>query len=130
VQVERRFATNETFGQNRTASRQVLMTITDFIDKLKKNDGDLLYLSTQESESDDWFQVPCRQLLYHECIASHVPWAGNLILYSCNLVRLLLDNSRLKIVLRLISHARSGWERREMAPPRDSITTITTTFIF
>lgn len=130
MQVERRFSTDETFGQNRTASRQILMTVTAFLEKLNNNDGDLLYLSPQESESNDSFQVPCRQLLDHACIASHVPWAGNLILQSCNLVRLLLENPFPKIVLPFISYARSGWERREMAPPRDSITTIMITFIF
>jgi hypothetical protein len=88
--VERRFATAETFGQNRTASRQVLMTVTEFLDKLKNDDGALFYLSTQESVSNDSFQVPTRQLLDHDYIASHVPWAGNLILHSCNLVSMLV----------------------------------------
>jgi hypothetical protein len=107
------------------------MTVTHFLEEMKNDDGDLLYLSPQESESNDSFQVPCRQLLNQACIASHVSWAGNLILHSCNLVRLFIDNSRLNITLRLISHAlASGWERPEMAPPRDSITTIMITFIF
>jgi hypothetical protein len=107
------------------------MTVTAFLEKLNNNDGDLLYLSPQESESNDLFQVPCRQLLDHACIESHVPWAGNLILQSCNLVRLFLDNSFPEkcITFHLIC-SRSGWERREMARPRDSITTIMITFIF
>ena len=66
------------------------MTMTEFLEKLKKDNGALFYLSTQESESNDPFQVPTGQLLDHDYIASHVPWAGNLILHSCNLVSMLV----------------------------------------
>ena len=90
VQVERRYATSEAFGQNRTASRQLLMTVSNFLKNLEGKDGSLYYLSTQESEKDDPFQVPCRQLLDNGCIAANVPWAGNLVLDSCNLVCLLV----------------------------------------
>lgn len=66
------------------------MTVTEFLEKLKNDDGALFYLSTQESVSNDSFLVPTRQLLDHDYIASHVPWAGNLILHSCNLVSMLV----------------------------------------
>lgn len=87
VQVERRFATTEAFGQNRTASRQLLMSISDFLKHLEGKDGDLYYLSTQDTDSDDPFQVPCRQLLDSGYLAVSVPWTGNLVLHACNLVR-------------------------------------------
>jgi len=89
IQVERRFTSTEAFGQNRTALRQQLMTVSDFLKKLEGKDGNLYYLSTQDTESDDAFQVPCRQLLDNSYISDQVPWAGNLVLHSCNLVRCL-----------------------------------------
>lgn len=66
------------------------MSMTEFLEKLKKDDGALFYLSTQDSESNYPFQVPTGQLLDHDYISSHVPWAGNLILHSCNLVSMLV----------------------------------------
>jgi hypothetical protein len=89
VQVERRLSTRENFGQNRTTSRQVLMKMEEFIDKLSGGDGDMFYLSTQQSPSDEEypspFQVPCRQLLDAKKIKETLTLAGNLRLESCNL---------------------------------------------
>ena len=68
VQVERRFSSTENFGQNRTASRQIIMTIDGFLQKLNSSDddddddgknnhgsdiGELFYLSTQQPDTDD-----------------------------------------------------------------------------
>ena len=85
IQVERRLNFEENFGQNRTASRQVLLTISDFLQKITSQDGALYYWSTQEDTIDP-YNVPCRQLVD----AGHIPnglgfLAGNLILSSCNL---------------------------------------------
>ena len=100
IQVERRYHTNETFGHNRTADRQLLLTIRDFLQIMSRNtttsspadqndcvhniDARLLYWSTQE-DNDDPFNVPCRQLVDRQLIPKTVPLAGNLILSSCNL---------------------------------------------
>ena len=62
------------------------MPLREFLEKLEQKDGDLLYLSTQESTNEDKFQVPCKELLEQHFIEKSVPWAGNLILHSCNLV--------------------------------------------
>lgn len=86
VQVERRFETTETFGQNRTEQRQLVMTVSDFVDRLESNDGSLYYLSTQQhEESEGAFDTPCRQLLDNGYISDQAPWAGNLVLHTCNL---------------------------------------------
>ncbi|KAG7361775.1 cupin-like domain containing protein [Nitzschia inconspicua] len=96
IQVERRFNRTENFGQNRTAKRQVQLSISDFLKALLDHtDGDststnttkeneLYYWSTQE-DTDDPYNIPCRQLLDHGHIPENVPIAGNLILSSCNL---------------------------------------------
>ena len=136
VQVEKRPSRDDCFGQSRTKTKQVLMTIKQLLkDKFKfqsekelvtdttdddDNDGDddsgdLYYLSTQQPPSEDEeekvvddddndddnddkkipakqrlllqdkFQVPCLQLLQSNLISDTLPWAGNLILESCNL---------------------------------------------
>lgn len=92
IQVERRYHRDETFGQNRTASRQVQLSIKDFLAALldhKKDDpnckdNELYYWSTQE-DTDDPYNLPCRQLLDGGHIPANAPHAGNLILSSCNL---------------------------------------------
>ena len=104
IQVERRQHVDENFGQNRSASRQIVLTISDFLrrmtgrptekeasalqetnkDKDNDDEGALLYWSTQE-DTDDPFNVPCRQLVDRQLIQAQVPLAGNLILSSCNL---------------------------------------------
>lgn len=85
VQVERRFNRTESFGQNRTPSRQLLMTVSDFVERIQQEDGDLYYLSTQEGPNEDAFQVPCKQLLEKDIIPDNINLAGNLLLHSCNL---------------------------------------------
>ena len=124
VQVERRFAVEEAFGQNRTTDRQVQMTMSDFValvtggqgdsetrshkeeeeddsnNSKTKNSGLYYYLSTQqpalsqkdnknsnntESEHHFLFATPCQQLLQQGYIPAHIPWAGPLVLQSCNL---------------------------------------------
>ncbi|KAL3925378.1 MAG: hypothetical protein SGARI_005854, partial [Bacillariaceae sp.] len=102
IQVEKRFSLEENFGQNRTSKRQVQLTIRDFLKKLLDCDGEdnscknksnnnnnnnkseLYYWSTQE-DTDDPYNVPCRQLLDQGHIPSSIPHAGNLILSSCNM---------------------------------------------
>ena len=124
VQVERRFTNTENFGQNRTASRQIMMTIDEFIQKLNSSDdnnddgknnygsddGELFYLSTQQTDTDDsrsgndykvikdgqkvddssspsghaFRTTPCQQLFDAKLIPLTLPWAGNLKLESCN----------------------------------------------
>ena len=97
------------------------MTLNDFLEKLEETGGDLLYLSTQESANDHAkFQVPCQQLLDHGHIAESVPWAGNLILHSCNLVSRAVKLLGV-LVCAPFSHspslfrACSGWESLKMA---------------
>jgi hypothetical protein len=94
VQVEKRDSLTVSFGQNRTSSRQILMTIKEFVEKLHGEDGDLFYLSTQQPPTTDdedpgktsaAFQIPCAQLLEAKKIDQTVSWAGNLRLESCNL---------------------------------------------
>jgi hypothetical protein len=86
VQIERRLDKHETFGQNRSPGRQLEMSVKDFCHKLDQMDGDLLYLSTQETNDDDnIFLSPCKQLLDNNLIPSTLAWAGNLKLQSCNL---------------------------------------------
>lgn len=120
IQVEKRDHVGENFGQNRSASRQILLTISDFLNRMSRssnksksssstaastkiegdnkddkndisddnnnddNEGALLYWSTQE-DTDDPFNVPCRQLVDRQLIPAHLSLAGNLILSSCNL---------------------------------------------
>ena len=86
IQVEKRFTLEENFGQNRTSKRQVQLTIRDLLKALldSKHDNELYYWSTQE-DTDDPYNVPCRQLLDHGHIPPTVSHAGNLILSSCNL---------------------------------------------
>jgi hypothetical protein len=84
--VEKRFGTDETFGQNRTSSRQLTMTMEELIEEFSKPAGDLLYLSTQETEDDDAFQMPpCKQLLEAGYLDPTLDLAGHLVLHSCNL---------------------------------------------
>jgi hypothetical protein len=88
VQVERRYDTSQSFGQNRTRSRQLNMKIAEFVDKMNEADHEHYYLSTQEStggNEEGPFQAPCRQLLEQKCIGSSIPYAGSLLLDSCNL---------------------------------------------
>mmetsp|Transcript_5580 Transcript_5580/g.9957 ORF Transcript_5580/g.9957 Transcript_5580/m.9957 type:complete len:419 (+) Transcript_5580:387-1643(+) len=93
VQVEKRFSSEECFGQNRTTARQILMTVREFVEKISagQKDGEMLYLSTQQYEPTEHegysnpFQTPCRQLLATKKIPDSLPWAGNLCLESCNL---------------------------------------------
>jgi hypothetical protein len=93
VQVEKRISSKESFGQNRTTERQIQMKMSEFIDKVstKQDEGELLYLSTQQYESpesedrNDPFQTPTRQLVTAKKIPTTLPWAGNLCLESCNL---------------------------------------------
>jgi hypothetical protein len=76
VQVERRFNTNESFGQARTKERQVTMTFEEFLDKVTETSkarassckkdpnhdnetaaaGEMLYLSTQEVADEDGYE--------------------------------------------------------------------------
>jgi hypothetical protein len=94
--VEKRFARDECFGQNRSPSRQVSMTVSELVETLHKEEGgDLYYLSTQQQQEqnkdDDQgvapssFQVPCRQLLQSNILDETLEWAGKLVLESCNL---------------------------------------------
>jgi hypothetical protein len=86
VQVERRLNSNEVFGQNRSQERQLEITVSSFCEKLAKKDGDLLYLSTQESSSNnEIFTTPCKQLLKAGSIHDKLAWAGDLSLQACNL---------------------------------------------
>ncbi|CAB9506417.1 Jumonji domain containing 7 [Seminavis robusta] len=84
IQVEKRVGPNDNFGQNRTATRQVAMPIRDFLKALLDSDNELLYWSTQE-DTDDPYNVPCRQLLEQHKIPPQINLAGNLVLSSCNL---------------------------------------------
>jgi hypothetical protein len=87
IQVEKRFTLEENFGQNRTSKRQVQLKIRDLLKALlDTDDGDneLYYWSTQE-DTDDPYNVPCRQLMDHGHIPPTISQAGNLILSSCNL---------------------------------------------
>lgn len=88
IQVERRYSSDEAFGQNRTSLRQLIMTVAEFVKNLEEGNANL-YLSTQDTDSDDPFQAPCRELLDKGHISDGIPWAGNLVLHSCNLVTLL-----------------------------------------
>jgi hypothetical protein len=99
--VEKRLGRDECFGQNRTPSRQVSMTVSELVETLHNEEsGDLYYLSTQQEQDDDEddqevaspsssssssFQVPCRQLLQSSILDDTLDWAGNLVLESCNL---------------------------------------------
>mmetsp|Transcript_22038 Transcript_22038/g.33656 ORF Transcript_22038/g.33656 Transcript_22038/m.33656 type:complete len:477 (+) Transcript_22038:143-1573(+) len=107
VQVEKRLALSETFGQNRTAERQIEMSVQEFLDcvcdgkagKRKREstnkcttdglNGENLYLSTQSHEDDDEFShpfsAPCRQMMEKGWIPMKPDLAGGLILQSCNL---------------------------------------------
>ena len=85
VQVERRIDTDETFGQNRSPDRQLQMTVADFCQKLEEKGGDLLYLSTQESDDEEMCSTPCKQLLNANLMDETLSWAGNLSLQACNL---------------------------------------------
>lgn len=91
VQVEKRFSADESFGQNRTKSRQIHMTMRQLVDKLKCPEGELLYLSTQQPPPDDKekvpaaSQTPCAQLLHAKKIESTLSWGSTLNLESCNL---------------------------------------------
>jgi Cupin-like domain len=96
IQVERKCHADESFGQNRDSTRQIQLTVREFLNKLLDSTDDddddddynreLLYWSTQEeAQDDDPFAVPCRQLLDQEKIPSSLPLAGNLLLNSCNL---------------------------------------------
>jgi len=83
VQVEKRQSTLESFGQNRSVDRQVLMKISELIQQFQGPHCELYYLSTQDT--NDTFSAPCRQLLDANHIHSTLPWAGNLVLQACNL---------------------------------------------
>lgn len=115
VQVEKRFSSKEAFGQNRTSSRQLLMSIDEFLNRLIStchdlengddststglDEGELLYLSTQQSAPEEengdddplpssmapFRTTPCRELLAAKLIPSTLPWAGNLKIESCNI---------------------------------------------
>jgi hypothetical protein len=69
------------------------MKMSEFIEKvsIRQNEGELLYLSTQQYESpesedpNDPFQTPTRQLVTAKKIPTTLSWAGNLCLESCNL---------------------------------------------
>ncbi len=103
VQVEKRRHVKESFGQPRTNSRQILMKLNDFLDRLRRGKGndnhdpELYYLSPQQQpqkqhqKEDDAetsaFQTPCLQLVQNQYIPSTLPIAGNMVLHSCNLVR-------------------------------------------
>jgi Cupin-like domain len=94
IQVERRFSQAENFGHNRTAKRQLCLSISAFLkalldnknadDAVDKKENEMYYWSTQE-DTDDPYNIPCRQLVDHGFIPATVPHAGNLILSSCNL---------------------------------------------
>ena len=93
VQVEKRYSRDELFGQNRTPSRQFVPSISDFVDGLRSEDGDLLYLSTQQptKENDEQtitpspFEGPCQTLVDKGLLPKALSWAGHMILQSCNL---------------------------------------------
>lgn len=89
VQVEKRQSESEKFGQNRTRTRQITMTVKEFVDKLSTPESDLLYLSTQHTSEDESstnpFQPPCAQLLATKKLDPSLSWAGNLRLESCNM---------------------------------------------
>jgi hypothetical protein len=94
VQVERRLDAQETFGQARSAERQLTMKVQDFCQALDQSDGHLLYLSTQQPDDDSnddsnvgrpTVTTPCKQLIDNKIIPDTLSWAGNLILQSCNL---------------------------------------------
>lgn len=54
VQVEKRASINENFGQNRTMSRQLTMSVKEFVDRLLHgHQAELFYLSTQQPSSED-----------------------------------------------------------------------------
>ena len=40
IQVERRFSVKENFGQNRTASRQIFLRVSDFMDQISSQTGE------------------------------------------------------------------------------------------
>lgn len=96
--MEKRFSESESFGQNRTKSRQIEMKIKDLLEQLRGSEGELYYLSTQQyhigdaDENDNnnekppaAFQTPCAQLLQSKYIVPTLPWASTLRLESCNL---------------------------------------------
>lgn len=60
------------------------MTVEQFLNSTDGSDGDLYYLSPQDTDQSK-FQTPCKQLLGNNLIDGTVPWAGNLKLHSCNL---------------------------------------------
>jgi hypothetical protein len=100
VQVEKRFSSVESFGQNRTIERQIQLKMSEFVDRVTngQKESELLYLSTQQYETtgkddaNDPFQTPCRQLLSAQKIPKTLSWAGNLCLQSCNLWMGLSEN--------------------------------------
>lgn len=83
VQVERRLDKLEQYGQNRTQERQVEMKLSELCQKLCDEDGNFLYLSTQDSEEQ--FSTPCNQLLKAHSIDPSLDWAGHLQVHTCNL---------------------------------------------
>jgi hypothetical protein len=108
VQVEKRCSSKESFGQNRTTTRQVEMTLYEFLDimtttRSANHDAEMLYLSPQQHKQkgsdhdqsnkssskavvpDDPFTTPCQELVQDNSIPRHLEWAGNLILHQCNL---------------------------------------------
>jgi oxalate decarboxylase/phosphoglucose isomerase-like protein (cupin superfamily) len=106
VQVEKRPHVQDRFGQARTRQRQVEMKLSQFLSLVCNKDsntlrnhvhpGEYLYLSTQEEEEQEdhdnntqqpitYIPTPCRQLMQHNIIPSHIYLAGNLRLHSCNL---------------------------------------------
>uniref|UniRef100_A0A8J9SHS5 JmjC domain-containing protein n=1 Tax=Phaeodactylum tricornutum TaxID=2850 RepID=A0A8J9SHS5_PHATR len=87
VQVERRSDKHSPFGQNRNDDRQVDMTFREFVGKLRGEEKDLFYLSTQSTETSQntsLFLTPCLQLLESGDLPGKLKIAGNLVLQSCN----------------------------------------------
>lgn len=85
VQVEKRTSQDETYGQNRTPARQVEMSVQEFVQALETPEGNLLYLSTQDTDEEGPFQTPCNELVQNGSMEATVPYSGNLVLYSANL---------------------------------------------
>jgi hypothetical protein len=87
VQVEKRLSSNDHFGQNRTPSRQIIMTVAELLDSWEcPTNREIYYLSTQSINDDDSspFLGPCQKLQPY-FLPDNLPLAGNLILHSCNL---------------------------------------------
>jgi hypothetical protein len=84
VQVKKRYTAMECFEQNCTSSRQILISVSGLVNKLRYEEGELYYLSAQQpstTESDTKaaappFQVPFAQLLKAKKIEQTCAWMG------------------------------------------------------